>query len=297
MAEMNQDMYGATGKLGNRTYYQRRGKTIARIITTPKNPKTDGQTLQRILQKAVNKTYSKLKTICNHTFEGYEDGFDCMNRFKTINLRYLREHAMTLLETGQGLEQFYQFAPLDSERWSPFAAIISQGYLPEITVGINAARGNVAYVNSSGRTYADFVKAWGLQRKDQLTFVTVQKYNGRYEVNIAHLVLDPRKADGSGAPMSTEIVNSDGEFPCYNKDNQLDFLTFEFDTDHFNFVLGRGGDVVAAAIIVSDKKEKEEWFYSNAQLVLNLAGIGPDLCSLAKAIRCSYAKANIDMEP
>ena len=82
---MNQDMYGATGKLGNRTYYQRRGKTIARIITTPKNPKTDGQTLQRILQKAVNKTYSKLKTICNHTFEGYEDGFDCMNRFKTIN--------------------------------------------------------------------------------------------------------------------------------------------------------------------------------------------------------------------
>ena len=53
MAQMNQDMYGANGKLGNKTYYQRDGKTIARPIVTPKNPKTDAQTLQRILVKVV----------------------------------------------------------------------------------------------------------------------------------------------------------------------------------------------------------------------------------------------------
>jgi hypothetical protein len=33
--------------------------------------------------------------------------------------------------------------------------------------------------------------------------------------------------------------------------DQLNFSTFEFDTDHFNYVLGRGGDVVAAGIIVN----------------------------------------------
>ena len=51
-------------------------------------------------------------------------------------------------------------------------------------------------------------------RGDQLTFVTVQKLQGEYEVNYARIVLNPRNADGSGAPMTTEIVNSEGEFPC-----------------------------------------------------------------------------------
>ena len=55
MSQMNQEMYGATGKVGNKTYYQRDGKTIGRIIVTPKNPKTDAQTLQRILVKVVAK--------------------------------------------------------------------------------------------------------------------------------------------------------------------------------------------------------------------------------------------------
>ncbi len=70
MAKMNQEMYGATGKVGNKTYYQRDGKTIGRIIVTPKNPKTDAQTLQRILVKVVGMVYAMLKAICNHSFEG-----------------------------------------------------------------------------------------------------------------------------------------------------------------------------------------------------------------------------------
>ena len=40
MAEMTKDMYGAIGKFGNKVFYQRGGKTIARTITRPKNPKT-----------------------------------------------------------------------------------------------------------------------------------------------------------------------------------------------------------------------------------------------------------------
>ena len=43
------------------------------------------------------------------------------------------------------------------------------------TVSVSAEEGHIAYVNSSGRTYADFVTAWNLQRGDLVTFVTVQK--------------------------------------------------------------------------------------------------------------------------
>ena len=295
MAEMTKDMYGAIGRVGNRTYYQRGGKTIARTITTPKNPKTEDQSLQRVLLKAVIKSYSKLKEICNHTFEDYDNAFECMNKFKKVNLKYLREHATMLLESGQGLEQFYQFTPLESEKWTPFAAIISEGHLPEVAVGIDAAGGHVAYVNSPGPTYADFVTAWGLQHGDMVTFVTVQKREGNYEVAFARLVLDPVYAD-SDAPMTTEIVDGQGGFPCANRKDELNFSTFAFTGDRFNFVLGRGGDVVAAGIIVSREDMSGNWLRSNCQLVLNEAGFGPDLCSLAKAVEKSYKVPKIDME-
>lgn len=261
-----------------------------------KNPKTTAQTLQRVLVKVVALCYAMLKAICNHSFEGVTNGFQCMNKFKKVNLRYLRERAATLQSLGQSLNQFYQFMPLQSEKWSLFAAIISMGHLPEVSVSIDAEGGHKACVNSPSRTYADFVNSWGLQRGDQVTFVTVQKRQGKYEVNYARIVLNPRNADGSGAPMTTEIVDSQGEFPCSNWKNQLNFSTFEFDTDHFNFVLGRGGDVVAAGIIVSRKDKSGGWFRSNCQLVLNEAGFGSDLCSLSEAVEKSYATYDIDME-
>ena len=296
MAGMTKDMYGAIGRVGNKTYYQRMGKTIVRTNTRPKNPKTEDQSLHRVLVKAVNKSYSMLKEICNHTFEDYDNAFECMNKFKRVNLKYLREHATALMESGQGLDGFYQFAPIDSDKWTPFAAIISEGHLPAVSVDISAEEGHIAYVNSPGRTYADFVTAWGLQRGDMVTFVTVQKRDGKYEMAFARLVLDPVNADGSGAPMTTEIVNSAGEFPCPNRGNETDFSTFEFDTDHFNFVLGRGGDVVAAGIIVSREDAMGNWLRSNCQLVLNEAGFGRDLCSLAKAVEYSYKTAEINVE-
>ena len=261
-----------------------------------KNPKTTAQTLQRILIKVVGIAYAKFKEICSHSFEGLSNGRKCSNRFRSVNLRYLRERAATLQNSGQSLYQFYQFMPLQSDKWSPFAVIISLGHLPEVSVGIDAEGGHKAYVNVPGRTYADFVKAWGLQRGDQVTFVTVQKRQGKYEVNYARIVLNPRNADGSGAPMSTEIVNSQGEFPCSNWKNRLNFSSFEFDTDHFNFVLGGGGDVVAAGITISRKDKSGDWFRGNCQLVLNEDGFGSDLCSLAEAVDKSYVASEIDME-
>lgn len=269
---------------------------MAEINRHVKNPKTAAQTLQRVLVKVVAFAYAMLKAICNHSFEGVTNGFQCMNKFKRVNLRYLRERAAMLQSLGQSLSQFYQFMPLQSDKWSPFAVIISQGHLPEVPVSIDAEGGHKAYVNSPGRTYADFVNSWGLQRGDQVTFVTVQKRHVKYEVNYARIVLNPRNADGSGASMTTEIVDAQGEFPCSNWKNQLNFSTFEFDTDHFNFVLGRGGDVVAAGIIVSRKDKSGDWFRSNCQLVLNEAGFGSDLCSLSEAVEKSYATYDIDME-
>ena len=131
-----------------------------------KNSKSAAQTLQRVLVKVVGLAYAMLKVICNHSFEGITNGFECMNKFKKVNLKYLRERAAALQNSGQSLNQFYQFMPVESDKWSPFAAIISQGHLPEVKVAIDAAGGHKAYVNTPCRTYADFVNSWGLQRGD-----------------------------------------------------------------------------------------------------------------------------------
>ena len=61
-------------------------------------------------------------------------------------------------------------------------------------------------------------------------------------------------------------------------------------------MLGRGGIVVAAGIIVSRKDKSGDWFRSNCQLVLNEAGFGSDLCSLAEAVEKSYVTSDVDME-
>ena len=83
MAEMNQEMYGATGKVGNKVYYRANGKTVSRELVTPKNPKTDLQTIQRVIAAQVGKSYQKFKDICDHSFEGVTNGAQCMNRFRS----------------------------------------------------------------------------------------------------------------------------------------------------------------------------------------------------------------------
>ena len=82
MAQMTQEMYGAEGRVGNKTYYRSNGKTVAREIVTPKNPKTNAQTIQRVIMLQVAMNYKKFKGICDHAFEGYTMGAQCSNQFR-----------------------------------------------------------------------------------------------------------------------------------------------------------------------------------------------------------------------
>ena len=147
MAKVLKELYGVVGKIGNKTYYESGGETLVREIVTPKNPKSVAQTLQRVIIKVVGMAYAKLKELCNHSFEGCSYGAKCSEYFRGVNTRYLRERASYLQNSGQSLNQFFQFLPIESEKWSPFAAIVSQGHLPEVSVTIDAEGGHVACVN------------------------------------------------------------------------------------------------------------------------------------------------------
>ena len=68
-----------------------------------KNPQTSAQTIQRIFILVVAFAYAKFKFIASHAFEGFSSGLQCMNKFRKVNLRYLRERAASLQNSGQSL--------------------------------------------------------------------------------------------------------------------------------------------------------------------------------------------------
>ena len=293
---MSQEMYGATGRVGNKTYYRRDGKTIAREVVTPKNPKTSAQTLQRVIVAQVGKSYAKFKDICDHSFEGYTNGSKCAARFRQLNMRTIRDRAAELQRTGVSLYQFYQFAPINSEKWAPNALCIAQGSLPKMDVSLGQAGGGVFVANFPAleNSYAGIVDYYGLQRGDQLTFVNVEKELDEYVVKTARIILDPRNEDGSGAAMTTALV-ADGQIQKPSRRNQGSFSSLGFADGFFSFHLGEG-NLVAAAIIVSRKGSDGEWYRSNTNLVVSEAALGSDLCSLMDAVDRSYSGSDIDLE-
>ena len=294
---MNQEMYGAIGKVGNKVYYKSNGKTVARELVTPKNPKTDAQTVQRVIAAQVGKDYKKFQDLCNHSFEGVTMGAQSMNMFRKLNMRYARERAAYLQQSGQSLAQFYNFQPIGSTKWVPGAVIIAQGMLPKIPVQIELINGTYyALMPLAENTYQAVLDEYGLQRGDQLTFVTVEKEYDEYVVKLCRCILDPRNADGSGAAMSTQLI-TDGNFTKPNWRNNGVFKGALAYNSGIQFHISETGVLVAAAIIVSRKDSDGNWERNNAQLTLSEDACGADLCSLMGAVDGSYSNTgSIDLE-
>lgn len=81
-------------KLGKVVFSNRQGVNIARQMpASVKNPQTAGQQKQRMLFTTVQVAYKKLKTIADHSFEGYTYGAKSMARFLQLNLNSLKTMA------------------------------------------------------------------------------------------------------------------------------------------------------------------------------------------------------------
>ena len=167
---MTQEMYGATGRVGNKTYYRVNGKTVSREIVTPKNPKTDAQTIQRVIAAQVGKSYNKFRNIVDHSFEGVTNGFNSMNNFRKLNMRKIRERATEIQQGGSSLAQFYNFQPVGSTKWVPGPLILAQGQLRKIVpqIGLNTSGVYIGAIAIEGNTYGDVIIALGAKRGDQL---------------------------------------------------------------------------------------------------------------------------------
>ena len=274
MAKAGFWLRGSRGKLAGASMAKgAKGQTIIREIVTPKNPQTQAQMIQRVIMKTIMTAYSRMKAITDHSFEGISPGRETMAEFMRINLNSMRENVAVEVANGRGLDDIYAFTPLKSGTFAPNGYIISKGSLPIVNAVANRTPGYTASIGTiTGNTYGDVISSLGLQRGDQLTFISIQGTDPQNaEFFFARVILDPRNADGTEAPLTTEFI-SDGAIVLPNPRNEGTFNTLTFDTDKITYGFNRR-PMLDCGVIVSRRDASGQWMRSDCTLSTETANI------------------------
>ena len=190
------------------------GKQITKDrVYDVKNPRTESQMRQRMLMTTVGAAYKMLKSIADHSFEGYSSGMQCMRQFNSRNLNRFKQAA-----AAKGSVAFNEYKDGDI---NPLPFILASGSLPgfifsfdgESKLKIVGEKENADFTTAEG-IYA----ALGVQRNDLITFCTVigegSTSNGVYtykaeRFNIVRLYCDKSGAVSKPADAFTISTNND----------------------------------------------------------------------------------------
>lgn len=275
MAKVGLLLRGATGKLAGMTLQKGAdGSTIARETVTPKNPNTDAQKIQRTIIATVGKAYGIMRKICDHSFEGYSNGAACMNRFRKLNARNLRESVAAALADGTDPESIYDFTPVGAQRFALNPYIISSGSLDTVNVVMDWQHNRnelvdipVADAAALGDlTYQDVCDGLGLKKGDQLTFVFVVPENNVFKFKYARVILSPSNGD----MLSQFVGEAVGGVSSINDPNERNegSVFFAVSDGHLTFTPSAGAICGAVAVIAS-RKQGNAWLRSAASLILS----------------------------
>ena len=145
------------------------GKQITKDrVYDVKNPRTEAQMRQRMLMTTIGAAYKTLKSIADHSFEGYSSGMQCMRQFNSRNLNRFKQAA-----AAKGSVAFNEYKDGDI---NPMPFILASGSLPGFAFKFDETS-NLEIVGE--KEGADFTTAEGIyaalgvQRNDLITFCTV----------------------------------------------------------------------------------------------------------------------------
>ena len=275
------------------------GSTIIRDTSNMTNTSnTANQQLQKMVFSTATAARSLMASIVDHSFEGTKNGSDCLNKFMSLNCKWLRAAALKELEedgiqTANFNIKSFNFMqpnkfilaqgslPFPSYRWSTYAAVGSRaGYA--VIDGLDAKMTEA----QSATTYEQFLNCFNLVPGNQITIIEVL-YNGNATVqtgdavNYSTIVRYKRlvfktKAEGS---VSGWFTYSNGNF--YFTDKVIDTkrstaavneMFIHMGVDIAGWTLGTaptGYGPKAIALVRSAKSTKRKWLRSNAELAFN----------------------------
>lgn len=202
------------GSTKNFTFSTLDGKQITKErVYDVKNPRSENQMRQRMLMTTVGAAYKFLKSIADHSFEGYSSGVQCMRQFNSRNLNRFKQAA-----AAKGSVAFNEYKDGDI---NPLPFMLASGSLPGFIFSFDG-ESNLQIVGkkeSADCTTAEGIyAALGVQRNDLITFCTVigegSTTNGVYSYkaerfNIVRLYCDKSGTVAKPADAFTISTNND----------------------------------------------------------------------------------------
>lgn len=220
MSKGNLFMGNASGKLADVVLYRNAGAQVARLrVRKPRNPRTENQLIQRVIQSTAAKAYSVLQAICNHAFEGKQSKTDNQSEFMRLNVARDRYRVNV---TPLGWRTLDNFNSRDMVEPLANNYIVSSGSLPEMQFSSDGQ--NYTLGAGSGLvdtdTYQQVCDKLGLQRGDQITIVsvTVESNAQMSDLNAVRIILEPSDGD-----MSAKFLGEAGKINKPNEKNEGNF--------------------------------------------------------------------------
>lgn len=250
-------MGNASGKLADVVLYRNAGAQVARLrVRNPKNPRSEQQLIQRVIQSTTSKAYSLLQFICNHSFEGKQSKTENQSAFMRANVARDRYRVNVAPMGYRSLTSFNAREVIE-----PLANnyIVAQGSMPEISFNFEAAGFKSIATTAGGNSYQEIVDALGLQRGDQITFVVATGDAATATMTglkVQRVILEPSSGDMSA------IFIQDGKVNLPNEKNEGDIGAFTFGEGGLSLAVTDG---VAASVIAS-RYSAGKWLRSNARM-------------------------------
>ena len=223
-----------------------------------KNPRTESQMRQRMLMTTVGAAYKMLKSIADHSFEGFSSGMQCMRQFNSRNLNRFKQAA-----AAKGSVAFNEYKDGDI---NPLPFILASGSLPGFTYKFDDTS-NLEIVGE--KENADFTTAEGIyatlgvQRNDLITFCTVigegSTSNGVYSYvaerfNIVRLYCD--KSGAVSKPADAFTISTNNDQAVITMSASANAITIKTGAADFGAV-------------IQSRKNDSGWLRSDAVMIVN----------------------------
>lgn len=235
------------------------GKQITKDrVYDVKNPRTEPQMRQRMLMTTIGAAFKTLKSIADHSFEGYSSGMQCMRQFNSRNLNRFKQAA-----AAKGSVAFNQYKDGDI---NPLPFILASGSLPGFSFKFDDTS-NLEIVGE--KEDADFTTAEGIyaalgvQRNDLITFCTVigegTTLNGVYSYKAERFNIVRLYCDKSGAvskPADAFTISTNNDQASVSMSTAANAITI------------KTGEADFGAVIQS-RKNDSGWLRSDAVMIVN----------------------------
>ena len=269
MAKGNMLLGMARGKVGDLVFTRRNGEQVTRPrIRKVNNPKTEGQQIQRMVFASVIAAYARMKSICDHSFEGVKYGADSQAKFMSENLKRLRAYYPTSIDPTKVAKiqavNGMAFALPNDRAAAGTGLIIAKGSL----AAPSAAIGADGKLKGFGLAPADIkissvLSALGAVPGDQITVVGLLDLGNGYHFVKSRYVVD---VNATAEQLAADWTESGSSAAFDAEKTEVGTLKLKAAANAQSNIEDDSGEEVAVGIIISRRDESGKWLRSDAIL-------------------------------